>query len=323
MSKPTRPKPPPAPVQGTANRTPIQQKRTAPVAPPVYRPQPTPKVLQRKEATAQPQTKGTTKGTPSPPPAYRPRPASRVTQMKTAPNASQLTGAKVARPAVNKHARTQAPRDTRATASAHLRAHRPAVIQRALESAAAAPAPAPVAPEITVRFSKRVRDPTDVHATKHFNDPYRQERLVTVKQPTGKIIERMVKRLQFVNINGKYVTHEYDDLEQVPEMVDVQMIKSFVYNKATLWQDNMPSKSDNISYFPHTWNIQKLLNVLTAELKNGSKKLKQGQKGVNSTDFTLNVPVPHAAWTIHVAIQPDSDEADNTGFTVSQAYPNV
>jgi hypothetical protein len=49
----------------------IQQMRKQPVAPPVYRPQPTPQVLQRKVAAGQP-IAGQAKPTPAAPPVYRP-----------------------------------------------------------------------------------------------------------------------------------------------------------------------------------------------------------------------------------------------------------
>ncbi len=84
MRKPNRPQPPPAPTYKTANRPPIQQKRTTPVAPPAYRPQPTPKVLQPKAATPQPPTPGRVNAAHSPPPVYRPQPQPKVLQRKAA-----------------------------------------------------------------------------------------------------------------------------------------------------------------------------------------------------------------------------------------------
>ena len=53
MSKPTRPQPPRGLVAAIKHPV-IQQARPKPMAPPVYRPQPTPKVLQRKTAQPQP-----------------------------------------------------------------------------------------------------------------------------------------------------------------------------------------------------------------------------------------------------------------------------
>src|SRR5947209_15804610 len=89
MSKPMRPPLSPASSQKTSNRPPIQQKRTTPVAPPVYRPQPAPRALQPKAAA--PQAKKApvappvaTKGVPAAPPAYRPQPTPKVLQRKTA-----------------------------------------------------------------------------------------------------------------------------------------------------------------------------------------------------------------------------------------------
>ncbi|MDT4896286.1 MAG: hypothetical protein QOH25_1363 [Acidobacteriota bacterium] len=57
------------------------QKLKQPVAPPVYRPQPAPKVLQRKMATTR-QSANQTKPTPVAPPAYRPQPTPKVLQAK-------------------------------------------------------------------------------------------------------------------------------------------------------------------------------------------------------------------------------------------------
>jgi hypothetical protein len=55
-----------------------------PAAPPVYRPQPVPKVLQRKEATVQSPPAVGPKHTPAAPPVYRPQPAPKVLQAKPA-----------------------------------------------------------------------------------------------------------------------------------------------------------------------------------------------------------------------------------------------
>ena len=63
-----------------ANNLPSRQ---APAAPPVYRPQPLPRVRQTKNATAR-QSINQVKHTPRAPPVYRPQPAARVLQSKTA-----------------------------------------------------------------------------------------------------------------------------------------------------------------------------------------------------------------------------------------------
>jgi hypothetical protein len=55
-----------------------------PVAPPAYRPQPTPKVLQVKTAARQQPPSPQLKNSPAAPPVYRPQPAPRVLQAKTA-----------------------------------------------------------------------------------------------------------------------------------------------------------------------------------------------------------------------------------------------
>lgn len=78
MSKPNRPQSLPASTHRTASQLPIQQRRATPVAPPVYRPQPAPKVLQPK-ATA-PQLKKVAAA----PPVYRPHPVPKVLQRKVA-----------------------------------------------------------------------------------------------------------------------------------------------------------------------------------------------------------------------------------------------
>lgn len=79
MSKPTRQQPPLISARKTASMSPVQQTRTKPVAPPVYRPEPTPKVLQPKGATTQ------AKKAPPALPGYSPQPAPKVLQRKTAP----------------------------------------------------------------------------------------------------------------------------------------------------------------------------------------------------------------------------------------------
>lgn len=60
------------------------QPRPTPVAPPVYRPQTVPKVLQRKMATTQPAPGAQTARKPIPPPAYRPQTARVIDRPKIA-----------------------------------------------------------------------------------------------------------------------------------------------------------------------------------------------------------------------------------------------
>ncbi len=71
MKKPTRPQP---------FATAVQK----PIAPPVYRPQPTPAVLQRKLSPAPPPPSSMAKSTPTAPPVYSPQPVPRVLQRKQA-----------------------------------------------------------------------------------------------------------------------------------------------------------------------------------------------------------------------------------------------
>jgi hypothetical protein len=60
------------------------QKRPPPVAPPIYRPQPTPKVLQRRVAAEQPRLTSQSNHRPVAPPVYRPQPTPLVLQRKGA-----------------------------------------------------------------------------------------------------------------------------------------------------------------------------------------------------------------------------------------------
>lgn len=84
MSKPIRPLPPPALSQKTAKRSPVPQTRTKPAAPPVYHPQPAPKVLQRKTADEQRKPAAHSNRAPAAPPVYRPQPTPKVLQRKAA-----------------------------------------------------------------------------------------------------------------------------------------------------------------------------------------------------------------------------------------------
>jgi hypothetical protein len=77
MSKPSR-----FPQVKTASST-VQQIRKQPVAPPVYRPQPAPQVLQRKAVVKQ---SPAGQAHPVAPPVYRPQPVPQVLQLKTAHN---------------------------------------------------------------------------------------------------------------------------------------------------------------------------------------------------------------------------------------------
>lgn len=94
-----------------------QARRSTPAAPPAYRPQPTPKVLQTKKAVATPAPapQTPTASRPSAPPAYRPQPVPKVLQKKEAVVAPKA----VATP----------PRVVNAPA-AHGNAARPPVVQR-------------------------------------------------------------------------------------------------------------------------------------------------------------------------------------------------
>lgn len=82
-------------------------QRPTPTAPPAYRPQTVPKVLQKKAATApQQRPPAATKGTPAAPPVYRPQPAPGVLQPKAsapAPPAAQAKRPPAAPPVYNPH----------------------------------------------------------------------------------------------------------------------------------------------------------------------------------------------------------------------------
>ena len=71
-------------MQGVPQQPPANRQGPRPVAPPVYRPQPTPRVLQTKSATSQPPHKAQTINKPVAPPAYRPNPVPHVLQRKAA-----------------------------------------------------------------------------------------------------------------------------------------------------------------------------------------------------------------------------------------------
>jgi hypothetical protein len=89
-----RPQPPPKVLQKKSVRngpaTSVGTKPASPAAPPVYRPQPPPKVLQRKSVRNGPATSGATKPVrPAAPPVYRPQPMPKVVQKKVRPGGGQ------------------------------------------------------------------------------------------------------------------------------------------------------------------------------------------------------------------------------------------
>src|SRR5947209_8833317 len=88
------------------------QARPKPTAPPVYRPQPTPKVLQRKATTVQPSPTGSTKRPPAAPPAYRPQPVPKVLQPKVATNRPMLSAQASQKPIAPQVYRPKAPTGT-------------------------------------------------------------------------------------------------------------------------------------------------------------------------------------------------------------------
>src|SRR5688500_5350248 len=115
MSKSRRPQSPPASTRKAVVPPPVQQKRAAPVAPPVYRPQPTPKVLQRKAAVA-----GGAEGqAPVAPPVYRPQPAPKVLQPKPAEGQRPLPSRPAPHPATHNilQAKASAPAHARPKSS--------------------------------------------------------------------------------------------------------------------------------------------------------------------------------------------------------------
>jgi len=78
-----RPQPVPKVLQPkAATPQPAAQTRPAPAAPPAYRPQPTPRVLQPKQAVGQPPAAGSAPRRPVAPPVYRPAPP-KIVQPKT------------------------------------------------------------------------------------------------------------------------------------------------------------------------------------------------------------------------------------------------
>lgn len=93
--QPTLSEPRKLPVGRLPTAVALQAKK--PVAPPAYHPQPAPKVLQTKSATAQQSTPVQAHRAPAAPPAYRPQPAPQVLQRKMAGGQKQ-SGASPARP---------------------------------------------------------------------------------------------------------------------------------------------------------------------------------------------------------------------------------
>lgn len=86
MSKPARPQPSPTPVKKAINQSATRRAGMSPVAPPAYRPQPTPKILQRKAAPCQPTAAGAKKDERQrvAAPVYRPQPVPKSLQRKAA-----------------------------------------------------------------------------------------------------------------------------------------------------------------------------------------------------------------------------------------------
>jgi len=83
MSKPNRTQTAPASAKKTANQPAVMQVRPQPLTPPVYRPQPTPRVLQTKTAGNHQAEKTQLKSVPTAPPVYRPLPLPKVLQEKS------------------------------------------------------------------------------------------------------------------------------------------------------------------------------------------------------------------------------------------------
>src|ERR1700754_2225444 len=117
MSKPTRLQQRTASARKASSNPPTGQRGTKPVAPPVYRPQPTPKVLQKRSALPTPPSASKGSGVaahgkmspgvpdrvpPKMPAVYRPQPVPKVLQRKTA--------VATARPSVQPHHAPAAPK---------------------------------------------------------------------------------------------------------------------------------------------------------------------------------------------------------------------
>jgi hypothetical protein len=102
------------------------RKPKPPVAPPVYRPQPVPRVLQRKVATTGPRDQA--KPAPVAPPAYRPQPTPKVLQTKTARTPAAPAVVQAKKVAINP--REQYRQDTKRESMT--RSHHSSVIQRKL-----------------------------------------------------------------------------------------------------------------------------------------------------------------------------------------------
>jgi hypothetical protein len=166
MNKPNRP-PPPALARKTVNPPQIQQKRTAPVAPPVYRPQRAPKVLQTKSSSAHSPQAGQAPRQPSLPPVYRPE-ARKAIQPKavtqerkspTAPPVYRQEQKKIAQPKMastaSAHTPPKAPAIHRPQPNVNARPSLPAQMRSKVIAPAASP-PQSFAPHAELRRGNSV-----------------------------------------------------------------------------------------------------------------------------------------------------------------------
>lgn len=95
MTAPRRPQLPGHFHSRHSSSCPVQPQLKRPVAPPVYRPQPVPRVLQTKTVSSQQPQQARR---PVPPPVYRPQPVPKVLQTKAALDATQFQSATHGRP---------------------------------------------------------------------------------------------------------------------------------------------------------------------------------------------------------------------------------
>lgn len=124
-----------------------KNSRPKPTAPPAFRPQPTPKVLQTKMASGPPPRPEQARRQPVAPPVYSPK-AKQIVQPKTSPRANAVVQRAAGGGGFNWAARLRAtipPAQLAAQAAAQQAAEQQAAAQRAAEQAAAAVAAAAAA----------------------------------------------------------------------------------------------------------------------------------------------------------------------------------
>jgi hypothetical protein len=164
MSKPTGPRPPLVSAHKTGNQPATQQTRVKPVAPPVYRPHPTPKVLQPKAAAPQ------VRKAPAAPPVYRPQPSLKCLQPRAATPQQSTPGRAKAVPEPPSATRVLQPKAAappvyrpQPTSTVLQRKASPTQSPHAGTSRSAPAAPPAISPRQTLQESKAYREGSAGH----------------------------------------------------------------------------------------------------------------------------------------------------------------